>query len=78
MIKRVIIWGLLIIVVVVSFILFFPKTYAVQSFEVRKGTRYWEFNTGSKIGYTKIESGLKEKKNPMVWWALRIQSGAKT
>jgi proline iminopeptidase len=67
MIKRVIIWGLLIAVVVVSFILFFPRTYAVQPFEVRKGTRYWELNTGSKIGYTKIESRLKEKKNPIIY-----------
>lgn len=47
--------------------LIIPREYKVESFKEREGTQYWHLKTGSKIGYTKIETSKFEKKNPIIF-----------
>ena len=58
---------LLIICGIVFYFLFLPKSYDVLPFEEREGTQYWQLKTGSRIGYTKIESQSSEKKSPIIY-----------
>lgn len=44
-----------------------PRSYDVEPFEIREGTQYWDLNTGSRIGYFKINSVEAEKKNPVIY-----------
>ena len=47
----------------------FPRTYDVEAFEKRDGTAYWELDTGSKIGYTKISAStsVSSQKYPILY-----------
>ena len=54
------------IVGLLSFILV-PRKYEVPTFKEREGTKYWALKTGSKIGYTKIETAQPEKRNPIIY-----------
>lgn len=48
-------------------VFFVPRGYNVASFAERNGTQYWHLNTGSKIGYTKVETKVFEKKPPIIY-----------
>lgn len=62
-ILSIILLGFLIVVMFVSI----PKKYNVESIKKRKSTQYWQLETGSKIGYTKIETDKSQKKNPIIY-----------
>jgi proline iminopeptidase len=47
--------------------LFIPREYDIEHFIERKGTEYWNLKTGSKIGYTRIESNQQIKRNPIIY-----------
>lgn len=66
-VRRLIKLSVLIILLIVVWLFFIPRSYDVEEFEVRKGTQYWELSTGSRIGYTKIESNSKENKAPIIY-----------
>lgn len=55
--------GFLILIIIVLI----PKDYEVESFQERKNTHYWQLNTGSKIGYTKVETSKLQKQNPIIY-----------
>ncbi len=44
-----------------------PRKYDVEAFKERNRTQYWQLETGSKIGYTKIEMSGSEKKSPIIY-----------
>jgi len=44
-----------------------PKDYDVETLKKRKNTQYWLLKTGSKIGYTKIETTQLQRKNPIIY-----------
>lgn len=54
-------------IIILLSLLFIPRTYQVESFKERKGTQYWELNTGSKIGFTKIVGSDLVQKNPILY-----------
>lgn len=65
---RRIIWvSFLILLLAIAWLFFVPRNYNVQAFEERTGTEYWELSTGSRIGYTKIESITNLKKPPIIY-----------
>lgn len=59
--------SLLFFLLIIAWIFFIPRTYDVLEFEARTGTEYWDLSTGSKIGYTKIESTAEGKKSPIIY-----------
>jgi proline iminopeptidase len=65
--KRIISWGILLLTLILAGLFLIPRTYDVLPFRERSGTQYWQLNTGSVIGYTKVESPLAEQKNPMIY-----------
>lgn len=58
---------ILLTVVSLLAVLLIPRSYDVHLFEVRVGTQYWELETGSRIGYTKVEGVGSTKKNPVIY-----------
>lgn len=66
-IRRSIKLSLLIFLVVITWIFFIPRSYDVAAFIERKGVKYWELSTGSKIGFTKIESVSESSKPPIIY-----------
>lgn len=59
--------SLLIVFLLIIWIFFIPRSYDVQAFEERKGTEYWKLNTGSRIGFVKIESNAEDLKTPVIY-----------
>jgi len=59
--------GILIGILILVSLFLIPKKYEVDSFIERKGTQYWQLETGSKIGYTKIKTFESNKKNPIIY-----------
>ena len=59
-------FGLFTILVAIGFLLI-PKSYEVEPFTYRDGTAYWDLNTGSKIGYSKINGDLPLKDIPIIY-----------
>ena len=59
--------SLLLVFVVITWVFFIPRSYNVQAFEERKGTEYLELNTGSKIGFMKIESTSEDTNSPIIY-----------
>jgi proline iminopeptidase len=66
-VRRIIILIIVIVLVAITWVFFIPRSYDVQAFEERKGTEYWELNTGSKIGYYKIESISENTNSPIIY-----------
>ncbi|MEO1625139.1 MAG: alpha/beta hydrolase [Bacteroidota bacterium] len=52
--------------ILLAFILI-PRSYDVKAFQQRKGTEYWELQTGSKIGYTKVPASGAKRKSPILY-----------
>ena len=44
-----------------------PAEYDVEPFRERKGTQYWNLEVDSKIGYTKVETTISKKKDPIIY-----------
>jgi len=44
-----------------------PAEYDVEPFRERKGTQYWNLEEDSKIGYTKVETTISKKKDPIIY-----------
>lgn len=53
--------------ILLSSLVFIPRSYDVLSFEVRKGTQNWQLETGSKIGYTKVKGKGLVTNNPIIF-----------
>ena len=65
--KQIVKWGLIAFCLVQLVLIFLPKEYDVQDFKARSGTKYWNLNTGSTIGYTKIKGHPDIKKSPVIY-----------
>jgi proline iminopeptidase len=48
-------------------IVLYPKTYNVPAFQKRIGTKYWDLSTGSRIGYSLIQSKGARKAYPIIF-----------
>jgi proline iminopeptidase len=59
--------SILIVLSLILWVFFIPRSYDVQAFEERKGTEYWLLNTGSKIGLVKIKSNSDDIKSPIIY-----------
>jgi proline iminopeptidase len=57
---RIIRWALLILLIVFSYKVFWPRQYKVQPREKEINSTFWQLSTGSSIGYTYISSTSKE------------------
>ncbi|MCB0821880.1 MAG: alpha/beta fold hydrolase [Bacteroidales bacterium] len=66
-IRRLLLTIILAFILILSWIFFIPNHYEVPAFVERPGTQYWELNTGSRIGYTKIESSSDIKGSPVIY-----------
>ena len=44
-----------------------PTPYEVAPFEERQGTKYWDLDDGSKIGYFKIDGRRPSKQSPIIF-----------
>ena len=60
-------WAFIVLIMVLAGLCFIPGTYVVLPFKERVNTQYWELSTGSRIGYTKIEGAVEEKRNPVIY-----------
>ncbi len=60
-------YALLLAALTVGFKVFFPKTYAVETFKNRMNTQYWQLSTGSRIGYTLILAFGQKKPYPIIF-----------
>lgn len=68
--KRFFKYALIFIVLVIAFlalIIFYPNSYDVAQFKERKGTKYWNLPTGSKIGYTLVPAKGVKKASPIIF-----------
>lgn len=54
-------------IIVISCLLFIPRTYDVEIFRIRKGTQFWNLKTGSKIGYFKLETNQELIRTPILY-----------
>ncbi len=54
-------------IVILLSTLLFPRSYNAAPFIARNSTQYWDLETVSHIGYTKIASAATEKKNPILY-----------
>lgn len=63
------IWTSLILLgfLLLGLIILIPVNYKVEPPTKRENTQYWQLNTGSKIGYFKIEAKSLQKKNPIIY-----------
>ena len=52
---------------ILGLIILIPVDYKVKPLTKRNNTQYWQLNTGSKIGYFKIEAKSPQKKNPIIY-----------
>ncbi len=46
---------------------FIPRSYNVAQIGERKGTQYWDLQTGSKIAYTLVAAKGKRKPHPIIY-----------
>lgn len=46
---------------------FIPRSYNVAQIRERKGTQYWDLQTGSKIAYTLVAAKGKRKPCPIIY-----------
>lgn len=53
--------------VVLSYLVFMPRTYDVPLPQKRAGTQYWELPTGSTIAYTLIPGNAPKKLYPVIY-----------
>ncbi|MEO8583313.1 MAG: alpha/beta hydrolase [Flavitalea sp.] len=60
-------WVALFAIAFLLLILFFPQSYKVQPLLNRKGTKYWELATGSRIAYSFIEGKGARKPYPLIY-----------
>lgn len=67
--KRLKIIGFILLIGVMVFGITFsiPVEYDVEAFIHRKGTQYWNLEEGIRIGYTKVEANISEKKEPIIY-----------
>lgn len=61
------IYTILISLVIILVIVLIPKRYNIPAAEVRKGTLYWDLNTGSHIAYYHIPSKGNKKLAPIIY-----------
>jgi proline iminopeptidase len=62
-IKYSILFGLIIFLSIALF----PKTYNVPKFQHRNGTKYWNLQTGSRIGYSLLKAKGTKKPYPIIF-----------
>lgn len=55
------------IIVFLALIIFYPNSYDLAQFRERKGTKYWNLSTGSKIGYTLVPAKGVKKAVPVIF-----------
>lgn len=60
-------YALLLSVVAVLLVVFFPRSYDVPQQSKLNGTSYWHLNTGSTIAYTKLEAKGIKKPYPIIF-----------
>ncbi|WP_341224958.1 alpha/beta hydrolase [uncultured Arcticibacterium sp.] len=62
-------FGFILLIGIIAFEITFsiPVKYDVESFNLRKGTQYWNLEEELKIGYTKIEANNSKKKEPIIY-----------
>ncbi len=58
---------MLIGIIVLSMLAFYPRTYNVPVFEPLAGTQFWELPTGSRIGYQHIAALGEAKPFPIIY-----------
>ncbi|MFM1947169.1 MAG: hypothetical protein RL207_1452 [Bacteroidota bacterium] len=63
MIKYSILFGIIIFLSVALY----PKTYNVPKFQHRKGTKYWNLQTGSRIGYSLLKAKGAKQPYPIIF-----------
>lgn len=63
MIKYSILFGLIIFLSIALF----PKTYNVPKFQQRNGTKYWNLQTGSRIGYSLLKAKGTKEPYPIIY-----------
>jgi proline iminopeptidase len=61
------VYALLIIAIISSYEIFYPRTYNVPQIKQRSTTHYWNLITGSKIGYTFIGGKGIKKQHPIIF-----------
>lgn len=64
---RVIMYGLLSLLAILLFKIFWPRHFAVPQATVRESTRYWDLPTGSRIGYSAIAAKGNPQKTPIIY-----------
>jgi proline iminopeptidase len=60
-------YTLLIILIIISFEIFYPRSYNVPHLKERTNTQYWNLPSGSKIGYTLIQGKEHKKPYPIIY-----------
>ena len=65
--RRLILSACLIAVLILIYLVFLPQRFDVPTFKYRADTQYWDLPTGSKIGYTLLESKLPTSKAPIIY-----------
>ena len=60
-------YTLLIIVIIFSFEIFYPRNYNVPHLKERANTLYWNLPSGSKIAYTLIPAKGYKKQYPIIY-----------
>lgn len=59
--------GVLLILGVMAFMLFWPRHYEVPEAKVRAGTQYWDLPTGSKIAYIHSKANKTPQPYPIIY-----------
>jgi len=60
-------YALLLILVAYMLAVFIPRSYDVPQMQKRKGTQYWDLQTGSKIAYTLVSAKGIKKPYPIIY-----------
>ena len=64
---KIISYTLLVIILIFSFEIFYPKSYHVPHLKERTNTQYWNLPGGSKIGYILIQGKGHKKQTPVIY-----------
>ena len=65
--KLIVILALLIPLLFILFIVFYPKSYDLKPLQIRENTHYWTLETGSKIAYHLIPAKGIKKPFPIIY-----------
>lgn len=64
---KIIKYALLLCIVIFFLFILLPRTYHVPQLQNRPGTKYWDLQTGSRIGYTLVQAKGTKKPCPVIY-----------